>query len=188
MSALTWILLVAPACAQEAPAPAEPIQWANLDLKALDGNDFDTKQVDGKVVLVVNVASKCGFTPQYEGLQALYAANKEKDFTIVGVPSNQFMGQEPGQPEEIASFCRMNYGVEFPLLEKQDVNGAKRTDLYDHLVDSSVGDGKNIKWNFTKFLVDAKGQVVGRYGSRTAPDDTSLVADVQKAIKASEAK
>lgn len=188
MSALTWLVMLAPACAQQAPVSTEPITWAALDLKALDGTQLDAQTVEGKAVLVVNVASKCGFTPQYEGLQALYAKNKDHDFTIVGVPCNQFMGQEPGNPEEIATFCRMTYGVEFPLLDKQDVNGKNRSELYTQLVNSSVGEGRDIKWNFTKFLVDSGGNVIGRYGSSTKPDDPALLADIARALKPTEVK
>jgi len=183
MYAFTWLMLLSPACAQEAPKqPSPPIDWASLDLRALDGSALDSALVAGKVVLVVNVASKCGFTTQYEGLQTLHDAHGSRGFTVLGVPCNQFLGQEPGTPEEIASFCKQRYGVTFPLLEKQSVNGAHRTPLYRKLVDSEVGGGRNIKWNFTKFLVGADGVVIGRYGSTTSPDDPAVAADIRRAL------
>jgi glutathione peroxidase len=167
--------------AAETPAPAS---LSAISLNRLDGEKFDLGALSGKVVLFVNVASKCGFTPQYEGLQALYEARQASGFEIVGVPCNQFGGQEPGAPEEIASFCKMNYGVTFPLLEKQDVNGAQRSDLYRWLIQSEAGKGERIGWNFEKFLVDRKGNVVARFGSRTAPNDPALTAAIDAAIAA----
>ena len=182
MHALTWMLFLAPACATEVPTPAENIDWSALELRALDGSAFDSARVEDKVVLVVNVASKCGFTSQYEGLQSLQDTYGPQGFSVLGVPCNQFLGQEPGSPEEIATFCRQTYGVSFPLLEKQAVNGAERTPLYRQLVDSAVGGGKNVKWNFTKFLVDADGQVIRRYGATSGPESEDLVADIRSAL------
>ncbi len=153
-----------------------------LELTALDGTSWKASKLAGKTVLFVNVASKCGFTPQYEGLQALYEARKDKGFVIVGQPSNQFMGQEPGTADEIESFCKMNYGVTFPLLAKADVNGGERTPLYTWLVDSPIGGGKKIAWNFEKFVVSPEGEVVGRFSPKTAPDDPSLVALIDKQL------
>ena len=151
-------------------------------LTALDGSLLPANHLDGKVVLFVNVASKCGFTGQYEGLQALYEAKKDSGLVIVGVPCNQFGGQEPGSPTEIASFCKMNYGVDFPLLEKQDVNGPKRSALYSFLVGSEAGGDKNVRWNFEKFLVGRDGQVRHRWGSGTTPDDAELLAQIDAAL------
>ena len=125
----------------------------------------------GHVLLVVNVASKCGYTWQYEGLQALYTAHEAQGFVIVGVPCNQFLGQEPGSAEEIATFCSQNYGVTFPLLEKQNVNGAGRSPLYRWLISSDAGGGTPVKWNFEKFLVGRDGQVLQRFGTKIPPDD-----------------
>jgi glutathione peroxidase len=147
-----------------------------------DGQPMPAETLQGKVVLFVNVASKCGFTPQYDGLQALYESYKDQGFTIVGSPCNQFGGQEPGGAEEIASFCRLNFGVDFPLLEKQDVNGDDRSPLYQFLVNSDVGGGKAIKWNFGKFLVDRNGTVIGRWGSMTKPQSKKLVGAVEGAL------
>ena len=130
----------------------------------------------------MNVASKCGYTPQYEGLQALYTQYKDKGLTIVGVPCNQFGAQEPGSAEEIASFCKLNYGVDFPLLEKQDVNGAARSALYTQLISSPAGGGADVKWNFEKFLVAPSGEVVGRFPSKVAPNDPALAAAIEKVL------
>ena len=165
--------------AEESPAMDS---WGQFDLVALDGSEMDSSKLDGKVVLVVNVASKCGFTPQYDGLQALYDAKKSGGLEVVGVPCNQFGMQEPGSAKEIAKFCKMTYGVEFPMLEKQDVNGDNRSELYKWLVYSDVGAGKAVKWNFEKFLVSRDGKVIGRYGSSTKPDDAGLMADIDKAL------
>jgi len=151
-------------------------------LKSLDGTPMDANALQGKVVLFVNVASRCGFTRQYEGLQELYAAKKDAGLVIVGVPCNQFGGQEPGSPEEIATFCKMNYGVNFPLLEKQDVNGPQRSDLYGWLIASEPGGGKDIGWNFEKFVVGRDGNVIQRFGSATGPRSATLVDVIDAAL------
>lgn len=163
-------------------AAPNPAWYADLGLVALDGSPLPPDALAGKVVLVVNVASRCGFTPQYDGLQALWTEKKDEGLVIVGVPCNQFGGQEPGKSEEIASFCRINYGVDFPLLEKQKVNGADRSKLYDFLVGSAAGGGTNIQWNFEKFVIDAQGRVTHRFGSRTKPSDADLRAAVDAAL------
>ncbi len=147
-----------------------------------DGSPQPPETLDGQVVLVVNVASKCGFTPQYAGLQQLYEAHEDRGLVLVGVPCNQFGKQEPGSSEEIASFCSLNYGVDFPLLEKQDVNGPARSELYSFLIDSEVGAGAKVKWNFEKFLVGRDGQVLARFGSSTAPDDPALLEAIEAAL------
>lgn len=158
--------------------------WAGAPLQALDGSAFSTDQLQGKVVLFVNVASFCGFTKQYAGLQALHEAYAAKGLVVVGVPCNQFGSQEPGSPEEIATFCKSEYGVTFPILEKQDVNGKERSALYQQLVSSKAGGGNDIKWNFEKFLIGRTGEVVARYGSRTAPDDAELKSAIEAALAA----
>ncbi|TVQ92243.1 MAG: glutathione peroxidase [Deltaproteobacteria bacterium] len=145
----------------------------------LDGAPLEGEELEGSVVLVVNVASKCGFTPQYEGLQRLHDKYQARGLRVVGVPCNQFAGQEPGDAEKIQDFCKKNYGVEFTMLEKQDVNGKDRSDLYRFLIDSEVGAGRRVKWNFEKFLVNRKGEVVHRWGSRTKPDDPELIEAVE---------
>ena len=155
---------------------------SELSLKALDGSPLESKTLDGKAVLYVNVASRCGYTSQYEQLQAVYDRYKEKGLQIVGVPCNQFGGQEPGSSEEIATFCKKNYGVTFPLLEKQDVKGANQSKLYNALVNSSVGKGQDVRWNFEKFLVDASGNVVKRFSSGVKPDSAELTNAIESAI------
>ena len=150
----------------------------------LDGTPNALAAAEGKVTLVVNVASKCGLTPQYEGLEALQKKYADRGFTVVGVPCNQFMGQEPGSPEEIATFCSSTYGVSFPLTEKVDVNGENRHPLYAQLTpiaDAEGADG-DIRWNFEKFLVGRDGNVIARFSPRVVPDDTTLVTAIESAL------
>ncbi len=141
--------------------------------KATDikGVERTMSEYRGKVVLVVNVASECGFTPQYKGLQKLYEKYENKGLVILGFPSNQFRGQEPGTNEEIQNFCKVNYGVTFPLFKKIEVNGDRTHPLYRFLKEETTGflGTKSIKWNFTKFIIDANGNVIKRYGSSTEP-------------------
>ena len=153
-----------------------------LALESLDGTPFPVDELVGKVVLFVNVASRCGFTPQYEGLQALYEAHAKEGLVVVGVPCNQFAWQEPGSADEIANFCRMTYGVSFPMLAKQAVNGAGRSPLYQWLIGSAKGGGQRVAWNFEKFLVGRDGEVRARFGSRVAPSDPSLVQSIEQAL------
>lgn len=135
-----------------------------------DGAEQKLADYAGKTVLIVNVASKCGFTPQYAGLEELYRKHKDKGFEILAFPCNQFGAQEPGDAEEIANFCTLTYDVSFPLFDKIDVNGANADPLYKHLRAQKRGlIGDSIKWNFTKFLVDAEGNVVQRYAPTTKP-------------------
>lgn len=148
------------------------------ELTRLDGSPLAADAVSGKVVLFVNVASECGYTRQYAGLQSLQEALEDKGFTVVGVPCNQFGGQEPGTAEQIASFCERSYRVTFPLLAKQDVNGGERSPLYRAL----VGEGAEVRWNFEKFLVDRSGQVVARFGSRCEPESAELRAAIEAAL------
>ncbi len=133
----------------------------------------------GQVLLVVNTASKCGFTPQYEGLEAMYAKYKDQGFAVLGFPSNDFMGQEPGSEEDIAEFCTLTYGVKFPMFEKVQVRGADATPLYRDL---AAATGEAPGWNFHKYLVDRDGKVVASFGSRTTPDDPKLVAQIEKLL------
>lgn len=134
--------------------------------RLIDGTEVDLSQYKGKVVMIVNVASKCGFTGQYEDLQKLYAANRDRGLVILGFPSNDFMGQEPGSNEEIAEFCRTNFGVEFPMFEKIHVKGDGAHPLYKQLAAQPEPIGGPPKWNFTKFLVDREGRVVFRSDAR----------------------
>ncbi|MCM8594275.1 glutathione peroxidase [Accumulibacter sp.] len=137
----------------------------------LAGGSQSLGEYAGKVLLIVNTASHCGFTPQYEGLEALYRRYAERGFVVLGFPCNQFGGQEPGGSEEIASFCRKNYGVSFPMFAKVDVNGDDAHPLYRHLKKAAPGllGSEAIKWNFTKFLIDRQGQVVRRYAPAVTP-------------------
>jgi glutathione peroxidase len=141
--------------------------------KSLQGKDVPLSDFKDKVLLIVNTASKCGFTPQYAGLESLYEKLNAKGLAILGFPCNQFGQQEPGGPEEIGAFCQMNYGVSFPMFDKIDVNGPKAHPLYQYLKDEQPGvlGTKNIKWNFTKFLVDRDGKVVDRFAPMTKPED-----------------
>ena len=150
--------------------------------KSLDGRDIDLAQFKGKTVLVVNTASKCGFTPQYEGLEKLYEENKDKGLVILGFPCNQFGKQEPGDASEIGQFCMKNYGVSFPMFEKIEVNGANAHPLYNWLKDEAPGvlGTRNIKWNFTKFLIDKNGTVVERFAPAKKPAD--LAAPIGKVL------
>ncbi|MDY6946028.1 MAG: glutathione peroxidase [Pseudomonadota bacterium] len=140
---------------------------------SLDGKPVALKQFAGQVLLVVNTASKCGFTPQYEGLEALYKQYRDRGLTVLGFPCNQFGAQEPGSAAEIGSFCQKNYGVSFPMFEKIEVNGAAAHPLYRWLKASAKGilGSEGIKWNFTKFLIDRDGNVVERFAPTTKPED-----------------
>ena len=152
-----------------------------FSLKTLDGKTKALADYKGKVVLAVNVASKCGFTPQYQGLEALHERMKARGFAVVGFPCNQFGAQEPGSASEIQAFCSTTYGVTFDLFEKVDVKGAEATPLYQWLTKEATPPG-DVKWNFEKFLIGKDGDVVARFGSRTAPDDATLVAAIEKAL------
>lgn len=144
----------------------------NFTVKDKSGADYPLKQLDGKVVLIVNVASKCGFTPQYKGLEALYKKYKDEGLEILGFPCNQFAGQEPGSDSEIQQFCQLNYGVTFPIMHKVNVNGGEAEPLYEFMKKEKTGPlgMKRIKWNFEKFLIDKKGNVVERCSSLTTPE------------------
>ena len=144
-----------------------------IPVTAADGSETDLLEHKGEVLLVVNVASKCGFTPQYEGLEALQRKYEGRGFTVLGFPCNQFGAQEPGNAEEIANFCKLTYDVSFPLMGKIDVNGRNAAPIYKHLKSEAPGvlGSERIKWNFTKFLVDRSGKVVKRYAPQTRPED-----------------
>jgi len=152
---------------------------------SIRGEDVPLSRYEGNVLLIVNTASECGFTPQYKGLQALYEKYREQGFEVLGFPCNQIGGQEPGGEEQIAAFCETNYGVTFPLFAKVDVNGDDAHPLFQYLKKEAPGvlGTQAIKWNFTKFLVDRKGSVVRRYASTDAPE--SLEADIRAALEAS---
>ena len=152
-----------------------------IELPLLNGEPSSLADYKGKVVLAVNVASKCGFTPQYAGLQRLYDEFADRGFAVLGFPSNQFMGQEPGTAEQIAEFCSLNYGVTFPLYAKLDVKGAKRHPLYEILTvhPDDRGAAGDVKWNFEKFLVGKDGRVVRRFRSKTVPEDPAIIAAIE---------
>ncbi|WP_071627310.1 glutathione peroxidase [Poseidonibacter lekithochrous] len=140
-------------------------------VKNIEGQEISLSKYEGKVLLIVNVASKCGFTSQYEGLEKLFQDYKDEEFMILGFPSNQFGSQEPGSNKEIQEFCRLTYGVDFDMFAKVDVNGENEIPLYTYLKKEASGifGTTGIKWNFTKFLIDSKGKVIERYGSSTKP-------------------
>lgn len=154
----------------------------DFTVKDAQTKSYDLSQHKGNVVLVVNVASKCGFTPQYKGLEALYQEHKTDGLVILGFPCNQFGSQEPGTNSDIQSFCEMNYGVTFPVLDKVDVNGSDASEVYKHLKSEAPGilGTEAIKWNFTKFLIGKDGQVIERFAPNTEPADINT--SIRKAL------
>ena len=157
---------------------------ADIPLTTIDGNPTSLGDYDGRALLVVNVASKCGLTPQYGALEQLARDYTDRGLTVIGVPCNQFMGQEPGTPEEIATFCSTSYGVTFPLLAKVDVNGADRHPLYAELTQTAdaAGEAGDVQWNFEKFLIAPSGEVVNRFRPRTEPDATEVIAAIEAVL------
>lgn len=174
----------------------------DFSAETLGGKTVSLSAYKGKALLIVNTASKCGFTPQYEGLEALYQANKDKGFEILGFPCNQFLEQEPGTSEEIQSFCKLNFGVTFPLFAKVDVRGPKASPIYDYLKNAApfkgldlqvegarviegvlkekypeLLEGNDVKWNFTKFLVNKEGEVIGRFEPYITPQELQTELD-----------
>jgi glutathione peroxidase len=161
-------------------------QHSIVDFEAVDiqGRPLRLADMSGRVLLIVNTASQCGFTPQFAGLEKIWAAYRDKGLVVMGFPSNEFGGQDPGSDGEIASFCQLNYGVSFPMMAKVQVNGAKAHPLYQWLKSEAPGllGSKGIKWNFTKFLVGRDGQVIKRYAPQDKPE--SLAADIEAALAA----
>jgi glutathione peroxidase len=155
----------------------------DIPLHTLSGESSSLAPYEGKTILIVNVASKCGLTPQYEGLERLQKTYEDRGFSVVGFPCNQFAGQEPGTAEEIQTFCSTTYGVTFPLFEKIDVNGEHQSPIYTELekVPDAEGYHGDVRWNFEKFLVDAKGSVT-RFAPQVTPDDESLVRAIDSAL------
>jgi glutathione peroxidase len=155
-------------------------------LLALDGSPLDLTQFKGKASLVVNVASRCGLTPQYAGLEQLHERFKDRGFTVLGVPCNQFGGQEPGTSAEIATFCSDTYGVTFPMTQKLDVNGEGRHPLYTELTATPDAEGQagDIQWNFEKFLVSPEGHIVARFRPQTTPESDEVVTAVESVLAA----
>jgi glutathione peroxidase len=156
----------------------------DIDVKTLSGEPAALGDLAGNTLLVVNVASKCGLTPQYSGLERLHERFAGRGFSVVGFPCNQFGGQEPGSPEEIGEFCSTTYGVTFPMFEKIEVNGPGRHPLYTELtaVPDASGEAGDIQWNFEKFLVAPDGSVIARFRPRTEPEDPELVAAIEASL------
>ncbi|WP_369899903.1 glutathione peroxidase [Bacillus manliponensis] len=155
----------------------------NFLAKTITGEEVSLRKYEGKALVIVNVASKCGFTPQYKGLQALYEKYETEGLEILGFPCNQFGAQEPGNEEEITSFCELNFGVTFPMFAKVDVNGKNAHPLFTYLTEQAPGilGMKAVKWNFTKFLVDSEGNVVNRFAPQTKPEE--LEKEIEKLLK-----
>ena len=156
----------------------------DVKLKDIDGKDASLKPYQGKVMLIVNVASKCGYTKQYAGLEAAYEKYKGKGLVVLGFPCNQFGGQEPGSNEEIKAFCSATFNVKFPLFDKLEVNGANRHPLYAALAGKDSPFPGDIKWNFTKFLVGKDGKIVKRFESKVAPESDELTQAIESALAA----
>jgi glutathione peroxidase len=153
-----------------------------IEIANAKGQQKTLKEYKGNALLIVNVASQCGFTPQYEGLEALNEAHKDKGLRILGFPSNDFGGQEPGTMEEIEQFCKLNYGVTFELFDKLHAKGEEIHPLYAWLTSQSVPQ-EDVKWNFEKFLISKEGELLGRYSSKVTPDDADLAVDINKALQ-----
>lgn len=155
----------------------------DIEVKTIKGVKKTLREYENNILLIVNTASNCGFTPQYKELQELYEKYRDQGFTVLGFPCNQFMGQEPGENNDIESFCEMNYGVNFPMFSKIDVNGENAHPLFVYLATNAPGllGSKGIKWNFTKFLVDSKGEVIKRYSPNTNPEQ--IKPDIENLFK-----
>jgi glutathione peroxidase len=153
-------------------------------VKDINGNEVNLKDYAGKVIMIVNVASKCGYTYQYEGLEKIYKKYKDSGFVILGFPANNFLGQEPGTNEQIKEFCSLTYGVSFPMLSKISVKGKDKEPLYIYLTDKKTNPlfGGEITWNFNKFLIDKKGEIVNRFDTKVNPDDPKITDMIEKEI------
>ena len=182
---LTLFFAPLPVRAKDAPPKNEADSLYAMKAVAIDGKEVALSQYKGKVALVVNTASKCGFTPQYKGLQALYDKYSKDGLVVLGFPSNDFLSQEPGTNDEIHKFCELNYGVKFPLFEKNDAKGNQTQPVFKFLKASPVGakDGE-IGWNFTKFLVDKDGKVAARFSTKTDPESENVTAKIEELLKA----
>ena len=172
-------------CVAAMAANAQTKSIYDFTMNSIDGQPVSLKGYSGKVVMVVNVASRCGFTPQYTALESIYEKYKDKGFVIVGVPANNFGQQEPGTNDEIKKFCSSKYMVTFPMMAKVSVKGDDKTPLYQYLTDSAQDPkfGGDIKWNFTKFLFDKKGNIVARFEPATTPDSPEVQAAIESALK-----
>jgi glutathione peroxidase len=158
----------------------------DIPIHTLQGADSKLGDYSGKTLLVVNVASKCGLTPQYEGLERLQETYADRGFSVIGFPCNQFMGQEPGTAKEIEQFCSTTYGVTFPLMEKIDVNGEDRHPIYAQLTEKADAEGNagDITWNFEKFLLSPKGEIVARYRPQVEPEDATILGGIEAQLAA----
>ena len=176
--------LILSLCVAAAISLAQAHNIYDFTLKSIDGQSVNLKSYSGKVVMVVNVASKCGFTPQYAGLESLYEKYKDRGFVIIGIPANNFAQQEPGTNEEIKTFCTRKYNVTFPMMAKVSVLGEDQTPLYRFLTDKSANPqvGGDIKWNFTKFLFDRSGNPVARFEPATTPDSPQVQSAIESAL------
>lgn len=174
--------LVAPTLADDKKGDTKVGPALNFKMKTINGKEVDLSQYQGKVVLFVNVASQCGLTPQYEGLQKIYDKYKDEGLVIIGVPANEFGKQEPGTDAEISEFCKSNYGVTFPMMSKVVVKGEGITPLYQYLTKESKFPGA-IKWNFEKFLVNRAGEVVARFDPQVKPDDDKVIKAIEQELK-----
>ncbi|HEY3706141.1 MAG TPA: glutathione peroxidase [Terracidiphilus sp.] len=171
-------------CVASIAATAQTKNLYSFTMNSIDGDPVSLNSFKGKVVMVVNVASKCGFTPQYSALESVYEKYKDRGFVIVGVPANNFAQQEPGTNEEIKTFCSRKYNVKFPMMSKVSVKGDDKTPLYQYLTDPAQ-DPKfsgDIKWNFTKFLVDRNGKIVARFEPATTPDAPEVTAAIESEL------
>jgi glutathione peroxidase len=193
LAGLVTITVTVAACGKSEPAPSvvkaptavpqELAMWTT-PIKTLQGQDTTLAAYKGKALLLVNVASKCGLTPQYTALEALQKKYAAEGFTVIGFPCNQFAGQEPGSAEEIQAFCSTTYGVTFPLMEKVDVNGPGRQAIYKELtaIADAGGYAGDIRWNFEKFVVSADGSKITRFDPRTTPDDPKVIGAIEAAL------
>lgn len=167
------------------PTPSEPVNASSIydfTLKDIDGSDVKLDKYKNSVVMIVNTASRCGYTPQYEGLQRIYEKYKDKGFVVLGFPANNFMGQEPGTEKEIKEFCTLKYNVSFPMFSKISVTGIDQHPLYRYLTNKKTNPefGGDISWNFNKFLIGRDGKVVGRFGSKDKPEDFAVTSAIEK--------
>lgn len=164
--------------------PDEMSSLYDFTMIDIDGNEVSLREYEGKVILIVNVASKCGYTYQYEGLEALYEQYRDRGFVILGFPSNDFLGQESGTDEEIKEFCTLTYGVSFPMFSKIRVTGRNKNPLYAYLTEKETNPEfkGRITWNFNKFLIDRNGRIVNRFASKTKPMSTELIEALEKIL------
>jgi len=178
------LALALPGSAETAPSSPQQSSFLDLEARRLAGENESLARYRGQVLLVVNTASRCGYTPQYKGLQALYERYRERGFTVLGFPSNDFGGQEPGSDKQIGAFCQSNYGVEFPMFSKVRVKGPDAHPVYTYLATLPAPIGGPVSWNFQKYLVDRTGAVVSRHDSGVRPQDADLIREIERLLAA----